>query len=235
MGRGYVDTRKGTWMIRYLLVLLLMFATRYVALGDDIDLPTAEEFSVPKVVERLARRVEPELAGKPERLAHYVDFFRSELSNDSRLCAFHVTAKSLDGNHIELLGYTEFPETRSALVKFLKVLGFKVDDQMESLPAAALGKRIFGLLKVPHSICFDQPSGRQRPENDCLIGEPLYVLREDHGHLLVHSGEGYLGFIRSKDVLRVDAAGFAKYLNGKRVRTKTNQKIGDLLIPASAR
>src|SRR3982750_2315576 len=100
-------------MIRFCLVLTLLLASPYIAFGDNVDLPTAEEFSVPRVVERLARRVEPELAGRPERLAHYVDFFRSELSNDSRLCAFHVTAKSLDGNHIELLGYTEFPETRS--------------------------------------------------------------------------------------------------------------------------
>src|SRR5258707_7568083 len=106
-------------MIRFGLVLTLLLASRYVAFGDDVDLPTADEFSVPRVVERLARRVEPELAGKPERLPHYVDFFRSELSNDSRLCAFHVTAKSLGGTHVELVGYTEFPETRSALVEFL--------------------------------------------------------------------------------------------------------------------
>src|SRR5258708_40019652 len=142
-------------MIRFWLVLTLLLASRYVAFGDDVDLPTAEEFSVPKVVERLARRVEPELAGKPERLPHYVDFFRSELGNDSRLRAFRVTAKALDGNHVELLGYTEFPETRSALVKYLRMLGFKVHDQMESLPAAGLGKEIFGLLTAPHSICFD--------------------------------------------------------------------------------
>src|SRR4051812_2942732 len=234
MGRGYVDTRKGTWMIRYLLVLLLMFATRYVALGDDIDLPTAEEFSVPKVVERLARRIEPELAGKPERLPHYVDFFRSELGNDSRLCAFHVTPKVFDGDRVELHGYTEFPETRAALVKFLKVLGFQVDDYMEPLPAAGLGAEIFGLVQAPHSICFDQPNGRQRPENDCLIGEPLYLLREEKGHLLVHSGEGYLGYVRSEDVLCVDSAGFANYLAGKRVRIKSDQKTGDLTIPAGA-
>jgi gamma-D-glutamyl-L-lysine dipeptidyl-peptidase len=116
----------------------------------------------------------------------------------------------------------------------LKVLGFKVDDRMESLPAAGLGKEIFGFVKAPHSICFDQPSGRQRPENDCLIGEPLYLLREESGHLLVHSGEGYLGYVRSKDVVRVDAEGFAKYLAGKRARIKSDQKTGELKIPAGA-
>jgi gamma-D-glutamyl-L-lysine dipeptidyl-peptidase len=221
-------------MIRFGIVLSLVLASRHLAFGDDVDLPTAEEFSVPKVVERLARRIEPELAGKPERLPHYVDFFRSELGNDSRLCAFHVTTKVGDGGVVELSGYTEFPETRAALAKFLNVLGFKVDDRMESLPTAGLGKEIFGLVQAPHSVCYDKPSGRHRPENDCLIGEPLYLLREDDGYLLVHSGEGYLGYVRSKDVLRVDAAGFAKYLAGKRVRIKANQKIGELLIPASA-
>jgi cell wall-associated NlpC family hydrolase len=221
-------------MFRFWFALVFVLSTHYVALGEDLNLPTAEEFSVPKVVERLARRVEPKLAGKVERVPHYVEFFRGELANDSRLCAFHVTANVVDGNRVELLGYTEFAETREALVKYLKVLGFKVDDRMESLPAAALGKEIFGLVQVPHSICYDQPNGRQRPENDCLIGEPLYILREENGHLLVHSGEGYLGYVRSKDVLRVDAAGFAKYLAGKRVRIRKNQKIADLLIPASA-
>ena len=221
-------------MSRFWFTLVFVLGTHYVALGEELNLPTAEEFSVPKVVERLARRVEPELAGKAERVPHYVEFFRSELANDSRLCAFHVAANLVDGNSVELLGYTEFPETRAALVKYLKVLGFNVDDRLESLPAAGLGKEIFGLVQVPHSICYDQPNGRQRPENDCLIGEPLYVLREENGHLFVHSGEGYLGYVRSKDVLRVDAAGFAKYLAGKRVRIKKNQKIGDLLIPASA-
>src|SRR4051812_34626268 len=118
-------------MIRFWLVLTLVFASPYVALGDDFDLPTAEEFSVPKIIERLARRIEPELAGKPERLPHYVDFFRSELANDSRLFAFHITPELHDDDRVELHGYTEFPETRAALVKFLKVLGFKVEDRME--------------------------------------------------------------------------------------------------------
>ena len=99
-------------MIRLGIILTLVLTSRHAAFGDDVDLPTAEEFSVPRVVERLARRIEPELPGKPERLPQYVDFFRSELGNDSRLCAFHVTAKVGDGGVVQLGGYTEFPETR---------------------------------------------------------------------------------------------------------------------------
>ena len=231
---SHIHIRKGVGMFRCWLVLSMLLVNSSSLFADELNLPTLEEFSVPRVVERLARRVEPKLEGKPEQLPHYIDFFRTELANDSRLCAFSVTAKVVDGGKVELRGYTEFPETRAALVKFVKLLGFQVDDQLESLPAAGLGQKIFGLVIAPHTICYDQPDGRQRPENDCLIGEPLYLLRDEKGHILVHSGEGYLGYVRDKDVRRVDAAEFAKYLQGKRVRIKSDQKVGDLMIPAGA-
>ncbi|HEX5470937.1 MAG TPA: C40 family peptidase [Lacipirellulaceae bacterium] len=213
----------------------MALATPYIARGaDQVALPTEEDFSISHVLERLARRVEPELAGKPERVQQYVDFFHSEIGNDSRLFAFHVTATAHGGDRVELHGYIEFPESRSALVKFLSILGFTVEDRLESLPAANLGHQIFGFVKVPHSVCYDRPDGRMRPENTCLIGEPLYLLREENHHLLVHSGEGYLGYIRSDDVLRVDADGFAQYLAGKRVRIKSDQNVGGFSIPAAA-
>jgi len=215
-------------------VLIMVFATPHVAAADEIVLPTEEDFSVPRVIERLARRIEPDMAGKPERLAQYVDFFRSELGNDSRLFAFNVTAQRATDGKVELRGYVEFPETRTALAKFLTSLGFKVEDRLETLPASALGKEIFGFVKTAHSVCYDRPSGRQRPENDCLVGEPLYLLREESGHLLAHSGEGYLGYIPTKGVLRVDAATFARYLDGPRVRVKSDQKVAGVSVPAGA-
>ncbi len=221
-------------MFRCGFFLSVILVGQIVAFAEELNLPTIEEFSVPRVVERLARRVEPSLAGKPEQLPHYIDFFRTELANDSRLCAFKVTSKVTDDGKVVLQGYTEFPETRASLVKYLKALGFQVDDQLETLPSAGLGKNIFGLVTAPHSICFDQSSGRQRPENDCLIGEPLYLLREENGHLLVHCGEGYLGYVSEKDVRRVNPEEFAKYQEGKRVRVKFDQKAGDMTIPAGA-
>ena len=224
MGRADVETRRVPRMVRCLSLLIMVVASPNFARGDEVVLPTEADFSASRVLERLARRIEPDLAGKPERLPQYLDFFRSELGNDSRLFAFNVTAKPADHDRVELRGYVEFPETRAALARYLGILGFHVEDRMESLPAAGLGKEIFGLLKAPHSVCYDRPSGRQRPENDCLVGEPLYLLREENGHLLAHSSEGYLGYLRSEDVLRVDAAEFASYLAGPRVRIKSNQQ-----------
>jgi hypothetical protein len=198
--------------------------------------PATAEPEKPGDLQRVARKIEPELAGKADRLPQYVNFFSRELGNDSRICAFEVTADSQGGKKVELKGFVEFPETRSSLVGFLKILGFEVEDHMETLPAEGLGKKVFGLTKVPHSYSFDKPSGRRKQENDCLLGEPLLLLREQDGHLLVHSHEGYLGYVPSADVLRVDESAYEKYLSGPRVLVTADQHGGETLaIPAGAR
>jgi hypothetical protein len=190
-------------------------------------------------MERLARKIEPELAGQPERLPQYINFFSRELANDSRICAFQVTAKTPDGRDkmsTQLRGYVEFPETRAALRGYLTALGFKVDDRLEALPAAGLGKQIFGFVTATHSYSFDSPSGQRTQENDCLLAEPLLLLREEDGHLLAHSHEGYLGYIPTADVVRVDEEAYLKYLDGPRVLVTADQRIdGQPLIPAGAR
>ncbi|MEX2308876.1 MAG: C40 family peptidase [Pirellulales bacterium] len=218
--------------------VFLILVTGWASFGraDDIRNSTPRNARHDDVVERLARRIEPDLAGRPERLRQYVDFFRSEIGNDYRLFAFDVAAKRNHSGQIELRGHIEFPETRAALTKYLSLLGFAVEDRLETLPSAALGEQIFGFVKASHSLSYDRPRGRRTVETDCLLGEPLYLLRETNGHLLVHSGEGYLGYVRDADVLRVDAAAFARYTQGPSVRMISDQPVGgELTVPAGAR
>lgn len=194
-----------------------------VAHGAPENSPPTADPVKPGDMTNVARKIEPNLNGKPERLPQYINFFSRELGNDNRLCAFYVSAEVIDGKRIRLLGHVEFPETKKSLVNILEALGFSVEDQLETLPAESLGNRIFGLVTSPHSYMFDRPSGRRKQENDCLLGEPLLLLREQDGHLLAHSREGYLGYISSSDVLRADAAAYEKYLSGPRVLVTKNQ------------
>ena len=86
-------------------------------------------------ISRLAKRVEPDLQGTPERLAQYVDFYRSNLANDTRLFAFDVKAHVKEDGRVLLTGYVEFPETLSGLQSLLKVLGFDdVESQARNSP-----------------------------------------------------------------------------------------------------
>ena len=187
--------REPQMMIRIWCLGVSLIACVAVAQADEATSGSTGEPVPHPDFKHLARKIEPDLVGKPERLPQYVDFFSRELGNDSRICAFDVTAKPYGERHVELQGFVEFPETRGALSAFLKTLGFKIDDRLEELPARGLGKEIFGLVKASHSYSFDRPSGRRKQENDCLLGEPLLLLREQDGHLLAHSHEGYLGYI----------------------------------------
>ena len=223
-------------MMNRLVMFALLAVVPFGARAAEISSSATAEPVRPADMRRLAGRIEPELVGKAERLPQYIHFFSRELANDSRICAFDVTASAVGGKNVQLKGYVEFPETRSALNGFLTSLGFAVDDQLETLPATSLGEKVFGIVKVPHSYCFDKPTGRRKQENDCLLGEPLLLLREQDGQLLAHSREGYLGYMPSDDVHRVDEAAYVKYLDGPRVRVMTDQaNKGQPLIPAGAR
>lgn len=198
------------------------------------DTAATAEPVMPPDMRRVARKIEPDLKGDPARLAQYVNFFSRELGNDSRMCAFDVTCEPL-GKKVVLHGFVEFPETRKSLIEFLSALGFEIENQMESLPAEELGQKIFGITKVTHSYCFDQPTGKRKQETDCLLGEPVFLLREQDGQLLVHSHEGYLGYVPSADIVRMDEERFGKYLDGPRVLVLADQKTSKPAIPAGAR
>jgi gamma-D-glutamyl-L-lysine dipeptidyl-peptidase len=223
-------------MLRSICWIVVLISWALVGRAQEVSVATESPPIGPLPMERLASRIEPDLAGRPERLEQYVNFFRRELVSDSRLIAFDVVAKAGDDGRAELTGYVEFPETRQSLVRFLEALKFNVDDQLETLPSESLGERRFGIVKTPHSLSYDRPRGRRAAVTDYLVGEPLYLLREDSGHFLVHGGEGYLGYVSADDVLRVDGAQFTKYLEGPRVRVTSDVELAkDRMLPAGAR
>jgi hypothetical protein len=197
---------------------------------------------VPPSLRQLARRIEPELKGVADRLPQYVHFFRTEVGNDPRLFAFDVAAKPQADGKVALTGFVEFPETRDSLAGYLSELGFEVDNQLKTLPVAELGEKTLGFLKTSHCYSYEHPRGEEQRRGrrgvgtDCLYAEPLYLLREDGDEMLVHSGEGYLGYIPADEIHRVTEAEFARYLEGSTVRLiKDFQVDQELTIPAGAR
>jgi hypothetical protein len=197
---------------------------------------------VPPSLKQLARRIEPDLKGDAARLPQYVHFFRTEVGNDPRLFAFDVQAKPQADSKVVLSGFVEFPETRDSIASYLGELGFDVDNQLQTLPVAELGEKTLGFLKTSHCLSYERPRGegerrgRRGVGTDCLFAEPLYLLRPSGDEMLVHSGEGYLGYIPADQIHRVTEAEFAKYLDGEAVRLVSDFKAGnELTIPAGAR
>jgi len=213
-------------MHRFALVACLVLSVTTASLRAQ-EAPPADRPVEPATIERLAKQAEPDLQGRPTHLSQYVDTFRHNSANDARLCVYDVTAKPAGDKGARLTGFVEFPETRTALEAFFTKLGFApVDNQLATLPAKSLGEKRFGFIKSAHSLSYAEPS-EQEIVTDCLLGESLFLLRLEDDHYLAHNGDGYLGWVAAKDVLPVDEATFAKYLEGPRVSVRRDQPESD--------
>ena len=188
--------------------------------------------------ERFIKIVEPEGTGRPDRLPQYIEFFKREMIDDVRVFAFDVQVEPHANGQVVVKGFAEFEETCVALIKFLRCLGFdQVDDQTEVLPSEDLGPRQFGFVKAAHSLSFDRSSAESEVVSDCLLGSPLYLLKEmDEGFYLCHSDEGYVGYVAANDVHRVDAKEFARYVSEPRVFVRKDWEASDTrVLPVGSR
>lgn len=216
-------------MIRLFFAFCILASAGKVVVGQDRPVDRAK-------IEALARRIEPKLAGKAERLPQYVTFFRKHMVDEPRLYLFDVQAEPDGDRGATLKGFVELNESRTAVAAYLEALGFApVKNEIELAPVAALSDKRFGFVKTPHALCYEEP-GAGLVATDGFLGEPLLVLREQDGNLLVHCGDGYLGWVRAQDVHRVDAAAFNDYLGSPAVNVHVDctAKSG-MSVPAGAR
>lgn len=186
--------------------------------------------------ERIIRRIEPDLNGVPERLEQYLEFFKLAMVGDPRLFPFDVQAEFKAPDTLVLTGFSGFDENRQALMKYFQYLGFeKVDNQVEVLPSDRLGRRRYALVTVPHCFTYDKPEGRREPMTECLLGDPVYLLKQVGDYYLCHSSEGYVGYIAGENIRRVDAKEFTRYQSGTQAYFLKDYKTEELFIPIGAR
>ncbi|NOZ40835.1 MAG: C40 family peptidase [Planctomycetes bacterium] len=218
-------------MLMTAMLLLLATPSDLLAKPQTVSPPSRNN-----ELTKLARQIEPDLVGRVDRLPQYLEFFRAKRGNDTRLFAFRVQAVTTATGNVRLQGYVEFSQTRAGLIGFLKTLGFEiVDEELENLPAKGLGKKAFGLVKTTHTLSYNRPTEPRNVVTDCLLGEPLYLLREEGDYLLTHSGEGYLGYVAAADVYRVDAKAFDLYPTESSVRMIADHTLSTgLVIPTGA-
>lgn len=158
--------------------------------------------------ERVIKKVEPTGKGDPARVSMYIDLFEREFVEDTRTFAFDVTAQADASGNVILKGFVEFPEHKDALVSLLKQLSVtNVTDEIELLPSPSLGEKKYGFVTAPRAFVYDRTTTPRETFTECLQGDVLHLLKETaDGNLLVHAPDGYVGYIASDAVRRVDEA-----------------------------
>lgn len=206
--------------------------------AEPSSVPAASKSKERGYFERTIAKVEPGLIGASERLPLYRQLFERELINDTRLFPCPIGVEGKPSGRVVLKGYVEFEENRAALEKLFTHLGFHpIDNQVEVLPSKELGEKRFGFIRTTHSFSYDQPTGRQEVLTDCLLGMPVFLLAEgSDGYLLCHAGEGYVGYVKAKDIERADSEQFARYQSAAQAYLCRDHRIGDgLVAPTGAR
>jgi cell wall-associated NlpC family hydrolase len=161
--------------------------------------------------QQLLARIEPSGHGDARRLGVYLDFFKREFIREPRLFAFNVTADADWARRLTLRGFIEYSEQRQALESFLSHLGFTIaHDDVEILPSKNLGELRFAVVTAPSAFVYDRATGKRRETlTQCLHGDALFLLKQaDDGQFLCHAADGYVGYIASDAIKRVDAKTF---------------------------
>ncbi|MEM7311820.1 MAG: NlpC/P60 family protein [Planctomycetota bacterium] len=209
---------------------LVIFADASFAQSSAVKLG-AEDV---KFFQKLGRKIEPDLKGNAARLNQYVRFYEKELANDARLFAFNVQASADGEGPVTLSGHVEFPEHRDAIEKLLITLGFSsVKNQIAMLPDPNLGAKRFGVVRVANSLSYDSPNSKE-VVTECLLGEPLFLLKKVGDYYLTHAGEGYLGYVAANDVLLMSEKQFTSYMKTTRGRLLRDKEFDNSKLPAGA-
>jgi gamma-D-glutamyl-L-lysine dipeptidyl-peptidase len=113
-----------------------------------------------------------------------------------------------------LTGRTNHEFLRAAAGGLLEAAGCTpLENRVEQLPSARLGDLKYGVVQIPMAMTWGKPAEGDNVQTQLLLGERVFLLDEtdDREYLLLHGGDGYIGWVRSEAVRRMSAAEFSKW------------------------
>lgn len=187
-----------------------------------------------RVYEKTIARIEPDLVGRPNRLPLYVQLYKATFTSDRRL--FHFDAEAAYDNTtqtVTLTGTAEYPEHKAGLERMLHFMGFEnIQNQIKLLPDPALKGNNHAIVTAQQSFIYSATTEPRETITQTIFGDTLYVLAAtENDTLLVHSPDGYTGYITAADTMLADAAGIADWAKpDQAVLTREHQLTNGLLL-----
>jgi len=135
-------------------------------------------------------------------------------------------------------GSTNCRQVREALELVLEEIGVgPLINEVRLLPdRSKLGDKLFGVCQIPLAFTWGEPREGVNVQSQLLLGERLHLLdvSDDGQFLLVHGQDGYVSWVSSEAVLRLDLEEFGAWAHAERALVMQECLIDDLRLPMGA-
>jgi len=183
----------------------------------------------------LAGKIRATLEEHPEQLELCLERLRYLVLSDRVGFYLKVTAEWEAGG-VVLRGEAERREFKDITRGVFEQLGFtSVVDRIGIVPDLAIQPEPFGVVISPHSLTWSEPDLKGEPMDEALYGEPVYVLKEEAGAILIKTLTGYWGYARRDSVRWVDKGTFIGLLNGEKVLLLEDRRVEEMTLPSGCR
>lgn len=176
----------------------------------------------------------PESAQEAEWLLN--QYFRRVLTD--RTFFYVRTEVEKNGERWAIRGATNFARLADAAVGVLREVGCTdVQAEVEILPSKRLGDRPFAIVTAPMAMTWAEPREGALVQTQLLFGERLILLDEaaEHGYVLGHGADGYVGWVRQDSIVRVTVEEARAWESSKSAIITSDVVCGGVRIPAGAR
>ncbi len=166
-----------------------------------------------------------------KKIDEYLNSLLDIMKIDSNMFLFKVYAKYDEKtNTIILKGLTEHKFHKNIPERIFQKLGFNVKNEIEILPSENMKNKLFGIINVPSVYVYESPNENSEKMTQSLYGDYCFLLKELDDFYLIHTDEGYLGYIKKKFVKIVSEDFFAKYINSQKVFLKETVKVNNMKL-----
>jgi NlpC/P60 family len=224
-------------MKRRALVLLFLLQLTPLLAAEKLD-PLAARA---QFCEKLAGLVGDQGMVHPEVLSDYVERIHDAVVSDRSSFIFNISAK-MENGRLVLTGEAERPEFPDLTKSVFELLGFtNVVDQVEILPDLKKDPAPFAVAVKPYLMTWSQPDLKGHPQDEVLLGEPVYIFKEvlANGHqpdvYLIKNFSGYWGYADKSGFRRVSKKDFIQLINEPKALLLADYKTKNVFIPAGCR
>lgn len=165
-----------------------------------------------------------------------IENYKKRVLTDPTFFLLRVSAEKTSDTWI-LRGYTNYKKLSNIAEDVLKTAGCRpIRNEIGLLPSTRLGGKRFGIVQIPMALIWGRPGEGDDSQTQLLLGERVFLLDQtpDGGYLLLNGGDGYIGWVRSDAVLRMDEHEFRPWEIADNAIVKKDCFTDGFRIPAGA-